>query len=610
MKVAVWCPSCSQKYSVSQEHLEKRMRCKKCSHAFLGRDSTRPPSDRLPPRKTSQPNPTMSRPVLTDQPVEAELVTAELVQAKPAGEDISQYLIGGSAGATAVGPASTGLGGYPSPEPASRHVSNPWMIPAVLAAIILPLLLAVVSFLGRAVHDVGAVANQLDEKARAESNDDRPERADRPVVPDNNSMPVNPLPVNPFEIDTGAPTGDNGSSRSGNSGFTENKSRKKSPAEIRAEEAERATAELSAKRLAEKARAEKEIRDREREIANKAREARRDKERIEREKRELAREEAKRIESEAKEHLAAMELAAKEKPLDGLMSQMKVEGWGAKGLAISNEGMLYATTPDNFIVFDSKKGRVVSSTKKLGAIDRFSTVSLSDDGSMLAVGGDQGIIELYDLSRGKPKSVQSYGGHNSSITYLAFNSEGTHLMSFDRKHGVCFWDVNEESCIKKIEDFGTKLLTFHVDSKRNSITLAGSKKWSEHSFADGEVLKDGEFPFHMGQHASYSGDGTRMLGSAGGGVEAHKLDEKEELYRLKSSGVQWTIANVNDEKILVGGNRMFYLWNLTSQELLKVWSVPDVPYIQKIEASPDGSLVAVTQGGARDDIFVFKLDED
>ena len=231
MKVAVWCPSCSQKYSVSQKHLEKRMRCKKCSHAFVGRDSSRPPSVHRSPGKTPQSAPTMAGPASADEPVEAEVLE------KPSGVDTSQYFIGGSPRAAAT-TANIGMRGYPS-QPAIRHESSPWMVPAVLAAIILPLILAVVCFLGKAIYNVGSIAHQVNEKAKAAE----PEE--------------NPLPVNPHEIETEASTVDHGANRSGNSGLTENKSRKKSPAEIHAAESERATAKIEAEKLAAKARAER-----------------------------------------------------------------------------------------------------------------------------------------------------------------------------------------------------------------------------------------------------------------------------------------------------------------------------------------------------------------
>ena len=85
--------------------------------------------------------------------------------------------------------------------------------------------------------------------------------------------------------------------------------------------------------------------------------------------------------------------------------------------------------------------------------------------------------------------------------------------------------------------------------------------------------------------------------------------KRKELFQLKSNGTRWAIANRNEDEFLVGGNKHFYSFNWKTKELVKVWSLPEVSYVQKIVASPDGSLAAVSKGSGKDDIYVFELDK-
>ena len=479
-------------------------------------------------------------------------------------------------------------------KPATRHVTSPWMIPAILAAIFVPLILGGICFGIRTVNTLRSVAQQVNaqrDAAVAEQNHDMAEVAPHdlnlpeleqhesdPVDKNQKRLPDHNQPVAPPKF---APSNTN------------------SAKQALASKARAAELEAEAERRIAKSKADREARNREREARY-----------AEREKEKLARDETKRNAEEAKAYLNKLESEADGHPFDGLIATLEIDGWGVKAMAISNDGMLYVVTPDKFLAYDCRRKRRVTKLEKLKSIDRFSTLCLSDDGSTLAVGGQHGEIELQKISgRGKLKSIGSLTEGSKAITRLAFNSDQSRLMSFDRSRNFCIWDIQNKANLKK-EKLGSDLLTFSENSEQNTITLATSKKWTTFGFEKGEELKSGSYPFYLNRDSIYSPDGSRILDKSGGGVGVRKLDEKKALYHLKSNGVQWTIANVNEQECLVGGNRHIYQFNWKTKKLLKVWSLPEIAYIQKIAVSPDGSLMAATYGSTSQDIFVFDLKDN
>lgn len=80
-----------------------------------------------------------------------------------------------------------------------------------------------------------------------------------------------------------------------------------------------------------------------------------------------------------------------------------------------------------------------------GAIE---TVTFSFDGGILASGGEDSTIKLWDVSRGI--ELRSITGHKSKINSLAFSPDGRTLASGDKDATVKLWSVNT----------GTELRTF------------------------------------------------------------------------------------------------------------------------------------------------------
>ena len=603
MEVDVWCPGCTQKYTVSDEYLEKRMRCRICEHLFRVREATKSPTGQASQSQPAATDVNTFNSPYADQsrPVAAEPVTPTILPAtvvKP--EDISQYYVNPNI-------SNAPAGNRPSYGPSKRHVSSPWMVPAILAAIFVPLFLGCICLGISAVRTVGAVSKLNDERVQQARNSAAKESFDkRAKAPIFGQPDVGQRERDSIEQNRNGFADRNGPRKSNTVPLT----REEAEAKAAADKAKLEEMKAESKRRAEKSKAERETRMLAMKERQKEYEAKRAKDKQAREERYAKRAETKRLAEIAKTHLNKMEGEADLNPRDGMVARMEIQGWGAKQVAVSNDGMMYTATPDKLLVYDIKKKRSVNRLDKLRTLTSFNAVCLNQDGSILAVGGDRGKIELLKVSgRGKLKTFRVFDEHERDISHLAFNSTGTRLMSSDPSGVMCIWDLDKEKYLTK-QDHKRRLQTFLVNDEQNTITLAYSKKWHTVSFESGEELKSGEFPFSFSGASTYTRDGSRILCSSGSRVRVFELDKKDELYQLKSNGVQWTITSLNQDEFLVGGDRHFYHWNWKTKELLKVWSLPDTAYIQKISVSPDGSLVAVGSGSTSDPILVFKLNDN
>ena len=146
-------------------------------------------------------------------------------------------------------------------------------------------------------------------------------------------------------------------------------------------------------------------------------------------------------------------------------------------LAAALEGDLVAVADDkrNVTVYSVKKWKVVDS---FTADDDVTGLALSHDGVRLAVGLDNGIISMRDLSKKKTKKFWKGGG--SSVDALAFSPDDSKLFADSGSFKASVWDVDQ----------GTQLIEYKtgswlVEARFLSPTLVAA------TGSDGFVLYEG-----------------------------------------------------------------------------------------------------------------------
>ncbi len=94
---------------------------------------------------------------------------------------------------------------------------------------------------------------------------------------------------------------------------------------------------------------------------------------------------------------------------------------------------LYTLEPQGLVIY-LKSGPV---TNPIGL--PMTTVAFSPDGKLLATGGADRVVRLWDSTTGKV--LKELKGHRMSITAVAFSPDGKRLLSSSLDHTIRVWDV-------------------------------------------------------------------------------------------------------------------------------------------------------------------------
>jgi hypothetical protein len=105
---------------------------------------------------------------------------------------------------------------------------------------------------------------------------------------------------------------------------------------------------------------------------------------------------------------------------------------GGDRLAFVHQGTLY--------LWDATTDRAVAMVDKPGHFGRVDCVAQHRASQLIASGGSEGVILLWDRRQGK--YLRTLVGHASGVVELAFHPDGKHLASASNDGMVIFWDVS------------------------------------------------------------------------------------------------------------------------------------------------------------------------
>jgi WD40 repeat protein len=111
------------------------------------------------------------------------------------------------------------------------------------------------------------------------------------------------------------------------------------------------------------------------------------------------------------------------------------------------------------------------------------TVAISPDGALIASGGDDDTIRLWDAHNGDP--VGQLTGHTESVYEVAFSPDGHHLVSGSWDSTVRVWDVDKHREVRA-PDGRTLTLTGHV-GRVHVVTYSPDGRYIASSGDDGTI---------------------------------------------------------------------------------------------------------------------------
>jgi uncharacterized protein len=217
-------------------------------------------------------------------------------------------------------------------------------------------------------------------------------------------------------------------------------------------------------------------------------------------------------------------------------------------------------------------------------------LDFSPDGSLLASGGEDGAVRIWDPRGTKP--IRTLEGHTGPVTSLAFSPDGTTLVSSGRT--VRMWDVGRGR-EKGSPDAGPWAESVAISPEGDRLAVGGANPglWS---------LKDGRrLAAWTGwvRRVAFSPDGrTAGAACADGTFRRWASDGAGEPVTLRADAAPLdALAFGSDGKVAATGGRdgIVRLWDVASGDCLRQM-VPKSGWINDVAFSPDGRLLAAGHG--------------
>ncbi len=242
-------------------------------------------------------------------------------------------------------------------------------------------------------------------------------------------------------------------------------------------------------------------------------------------------------------------------------------------------------------------------------MENTSSVAFSPRGQLLASGGDDGVVRLWELSTGRER--QHLQGHTDSVRSIAFSPDGNTLASAGDDGVIALWEVGTGRELKRLEasTSAVRTVTFSPDGK---LLASGGEDgtvrlWESGSWHPQRPLEGHTAAVHA---VAFSPDGKLLASSGDGGrVRLWDVRARRELPALAGPGHTGSVRAVAfspDGSTLASGgdDKTIHLWDMRSsraQAPLK----GHVGSVRTLAFSPDGKLLA--SGGDDKTVRLFDL---
>jgi WD40 repeat protein/CHAT domain-containing protein/tetratricopeptide (TPR) repeat protein len=200
-------------------------------------------------------------------------------------------------------------------------------------------------------------------------------------------------------------------------------------------------------------------------------------------------------------------------------------------------------------------------------------VVFSPDGKLVASGGKDGSVVVWDVATGREK--WTLDGHTERVTSLAFSPDGKLLASGSFDKTVRLWDpaTGKKEAVLRGHTHWVNAIAFSPDGKL--LATGGSDKvvilWERETFRESVQLDAGFFAVSA---VSFSGDGKLLaVGSHSGTVTMWNMETRKAGAVLKTDLAVLAAAISSDGKtVAVSGGSLFAL---DKPGKLALWDVAD-----------------------------------
>lgn len=254
---------------------------------------------------------------------------------------------------------------------------------------------------------------------------------------------------------------------------------------------------------------------------------------------------------------------------------------------------IYNTPTPNSPIGDPTARFIPLPKNPVGGVSRFESAIFSQDDKGIFTGGTDGLIRLYDLGSGQ--ITGTYKGHNGSISSLAFNPNGTELISASIDHTVRVWPFDVVSTSRELTGHNGAVWMAMLSPDGQLAVTGGADKtvriWDAYT---GKVKKSINAHDSAVTVALFSPDGQQIL-SAGGDGRVKLWNAVTGELITNFGGHKGTITcaafNADGSRVVSGdAENRICLWESRTGKEITSMSVDSIP--ASLSYAPDGKTIA------------------
>ncbi|NTU80629.1 MAG: PQQ-binding-like beta-propeller repeat protein [Chloroflexales bacterium] len=263
-------------------------------------------------------------------------------------------------------------------------------------------------------------------------------------------------------------------------------------------------------------------------------------------------------------------------------------------VAYSPDGRTLGTIArdDTIVLYDATSGAPI---RTLGSHPGAWTIRFSPDGSRVATGGDDTVVQLWAVDQDQPPL--RLNGHTATVSGLGFAPDGARLASVDYDGALIIWDTRDGA--QRLSVASGDVLSgasFSPDGSRITSGGTGGTVYIWDSETGESLLAVGMHSNHIAG-ARFSADGTSVM--------TYSFDGTAKLWDTASGNVLLTLSHnspinaatlrADNARLVTGSNDgSVKIWDITPIGSHEVLSLPHRAIVWRVDYSADGVLLATS----------------